>query len=169
MTSRCHDFHQGHSSRASWSPSLTPKSQAGRGGWRGQGHLPVKVQLHSWFCLSPEQRGWATKASPAAADGWALKTRSLGASPALHLSFQAPGFLSFGSPCTVRPYRLQWEAPPRLVPTPTCSPPLKRPLEDELGQHSHRPRGKQSCGEDEGSFPPCLGVSRLRHRQDQLH
>ena len=49
----------------------------GVGGRRGQGHLPLKVQLHSWFCLSPEQRGWTTKASPAAADGWALKTRSL--------------------------------------------------------------------------------------------
>lgn len=50
-------------------------------------------------------------------------------------------------PLTPRgPYGLQWEAPspPSLVPTPTCSPPLNRPLEDEMRQGSHHPRGKQS-------------------------
>ena len=40
MMSRCHDFHQGHSSRASRSPSPTPKSQAGRGGAAGAGTPP---------------------------------------------------------------------------------------------------------------------------------
>lgn len=42
MTSRCHDFHRGHLSRASRSPSLTPKSQAGRGGVAGAGTPPYE-------------------------------------------------------------------------------------------------------------------------------
>ena len=51
-----------------------------RGG--GAGPPPVNtVQPHTWLCLSPELRGadtlQATKASPAAAEGRALKTRSL--------------------------------------------------------------------------------------------
>lgn len=69
-----------------------------RGG--GAGPPPVNtVQPHTWLCLSPELRGadtlQATKASPAAAEGRALKTRSLLPLPFTR-RFKPPGSFYLG-------------------------------------------------------------------------
>lgn len=69
-------------------------------GGGGAGTPPVNnVQPHTWSCLSPEQRGpdtlQTTTASPAAAEGRALKTRSLLPLPFTR-RFKPPGSFYLG-------------------------------------------------------------------------